>query len=111
MYTKSDTVRQMYAASYTKCKQDRQCTYNNNIAARSRNCRRCATVRNITYSECVPVALVTQQATRMRHIILSSVACPALHFFTLPRKQCDAGKNVIEYKVCVLILSTAFVTS
>jgi hypothetical protein len=48
----------------------------NNIAARSRNCRRCATVRNITYSECVPVALVTQQATRMRHIILSSVACP-----------------------------------
>jgi len=66
----------MYAASYTKCKQERQCTYKNNIAARSRNCRRCATVRNITYFECVPVALVTQQATRMRHIILSSVACP-----------------------------------
>jgi hypothetical protein len=74
MLTKSDTVRQMYAASYTKYKQDRQCTYKNNSAARSRNCRRFATVRNITYSKCVPVALVTQQVTRMRHIILPSVA-------------------------------------
>jgi hypothetical protein len=29
----------------------------------------------ITYSECVPVALVIQHAKRMRSIILSSLAC------------------------------------
>ena len=57
----------------------------------------------------LPVALVTQQATHMRHITLSSVACPALQHFELPRKQRDVGKNVIEYKMCVLILSTTFV--
>ena len=32
----------------------------------------------ITYSECVPVGLDIQYAERMRHIILSSLACPAI---------------------------------
>jgi len=32
----------------------------------------------ITYSECVYLALVIQHATRMRRIILSSVACLAV---------------------------------
>ena len=35
----------------------------------------------ITYSEGVFVALVIQHAMRMRHIILSSLACPAVQFF------------------------------
>ena len=35
---------------------------------------------SITYSECVSVALVIQHATRMRCIIVSSVACP---FYTI----------------------------
>jgi hypothetical protein len=50
--------------------QDRQCTYKRNIGARSRNhcCRENAI--NITYSECVSVALVIQHAKRMRRIIL-----------------------------------------
>jgi len=38
----------------------------------------------VTYFECVPVALIMQLAVRMGHIILSSVACPALpHCFPL----------------------------
>ena len=37
---------------------------------------------SITCSECVPVALVIQHARRMRHIILSSVACPAVPYFS-----------------------------
>ena len=48
-----------------------------NIKARTRN-HRCGRAITITYSECVFVALVTQNAMRMRSITLSSVACPAL---------------------------------
>ena len=36
---------------------------------------------SITYSECVFVALGTQYEMRMRHIILSSVASPAVLYF------------------------------
>jgi hypothetical protein len=36
-----------------------------------------------TYSEPVYVALVTQRAMRMRRIILPSLACPAVPYFTL----------------------------
>jgi hypothetical protein len=60
----------------------------------------------ITYSECESVALVIQHAKRMRHIILSYVACLALQYFC-PRYFTD-GKNVgkIHQKLCVLIFST-----
>jgi hypothetical protein len=45
---------------------------------------------SITYSECVSVALVIQNAKRMRHILLSSVACLARqHFPTLSHKWYD----------------------
>jgi hypothetical protein len=55
-------------------------------------------------------ALVIQHAMRMRRIMLSSVACPALLYFsTLSHKQRDFRKNIIEHKICVLIFCTTFV--
>ena len=44
----------------------------------------------VTYSYCLSVALVSQLAKRIRHIMLSSVACLALPCFpTLSYKQHD----------------------
>jgi hypothetical protein len=61
--------------------QDMQSTYKRNLEARLRNhgCRGKAI--NITYSECVFVALVIRCALRMHPIILSSVACLAVPYF------------------------------
>jgi hypothetical protein len=61
-----------------------------NIQARS--CNQCCSGKAIsmTYSECVFVALGIQNAMRMRHIILSYVACPAVQYFsTLCHKRRD----------------------
>jgi hypothetical protein len=53
------------------------------------------------------VALVIQHAKRMRRIILSSVACLALPYFsTLSHKRQDYREKVIEHKLRVLIFST-----
>ena len=52
---------------------------------------------------CVSVAVGIQHTSA----ILPSVTCPVLqHFSTLPRKQRDFRKNIIEHKMCVLIFST-----
>jgi len=57
----------------------------------------------------VLVALVIQHAMRMRCIILPSVACPPLLYFsTLSHKQHDFRQKEIEHKKCVVIFFTNF---
>jgi hypothetical protein len=62
------------------------------------------------YSECVSVVFVIPLSKRMRHVLLSSMACSALQCFsTLSQKWHDFREAFIEHKICVLIFSTTFV--
>jgi hypothetical protein len=54
---------------------------------------------SITYSECVPVALVTE-TVRLYHIF------PHYH---ITEWKDFRGKNIIEHETCVLIVSTSSV--
>ena len=82
-----------------------------NIEAISRNhwCRGRAVV--ITHPGCVSVALVIQRTKRMRLVILSSVACLAVPYFShyLKNATIFGGKNFVEHRISVLIFCTAFV--
>jgi len=65
---------------------------------------------SIIDSECVFLALGIHRAMRMRRILLPSVACPGLHYFsTLSPKWHDLIKRVTEHKLCVLIFCSTFV--
>jgi len=53
----------------------------------------------ITQSVCVFAALGTQHATHRRHVILQSVACPAVQYFsTLSHKRNDFRKQSYRTK-------------
>jgi hypothetical protein len=66
----------------SRTKHDWQRTYKRNMEARSRNhCYR-GKVMSIAYSERVSVALFVQYAKRLRRIILPSVACLAVPYFS-----------------------------
>ena len=82
-----------FVLAHSLCHFKSQANYvQENIESFSRNhcCSRKAV--SIVYCECVFVALVIQHAKRMRRIILSSVACPALQYFpTLSHKWQDLG--------------------
>jgi len=65
---------------------------------------------NITYSECVSVALFAQYDKRICRIILSYVACPAVTGF--PHYLANGtifGEKVIKHKMCVIISSMKYV--
>jgi len=68
----------------------------------SRNSCCSAKAISITYSEFVFVALGILHAQRMRRILLSSAACPALQqFYTLsPKWQDFRAKKCTKHKMC-----------
>ena len=89
--------------------QERQCTYERNNRACSRNHLCSGKAISITYFECVSAALVIQHAMRMRRIMLPSFSCPALPYFpTLSHKRHDFEGNPTVHKMRVLKFSTIF---
>jgi len=84
-----------------------------NIEVHSSNYSRGGKAISITYSDGVFVAAVIQRAKRMRRIVLSSVACPVLPYFTtLSHKPYDyRKKKVMEHTKCdlLVIMSTSLV--
>ena len=91
--------------------QGRQCAYKRNNEPRLSNycCRGKAIV--IIYSECLSVALGIQHAKRMRRILFPPVLVE--HYHILPHcliNDTIFGK-ITEHKMCVLILSRAFISN
>ena len=87
-------------------KQDKQCKHKRNIVARSRKHCYHGKCINITFSECVSVAVVIQHAKRMRQnciVICCLFDCTIL--YTLSRKRHNFRENVAGYKMCLLIFS------
>ena len=70
-----------------------------NRKVEAHSCNYCCSgkVISITHFECVSLAYDIQHAMRMLCIILSSVVCPALHYFsTLYHKRYDFRKQLLN---------------
>jgi len=63
---------------------------------------------NITYSECVFVALDIHHAMRMHHVVFFGLPCFTI-FFHINSQTARFSRNVTENKIHVLIFSTNFV--
>ena len=88
-------------------RQDRQCTYDVTLR-RGHVTNFAIDKQSVLHTMCVSVALVIQHVKRMRRVILSSVASPALQYFsTLSHKRHDfRGVGKLLNIKCVLISST-----
>jgi hypothetical protein len=77
--------------------------YNVTEARSSNRCRR-GKAAGITYSGCMFVALLIQNAKRMRRIILPSVTCPALSYFSTfshaARHDIGGGGGGTKHNMC-----------
>ena len=121
VHTQTDSFSTLFHSSYfyqmvflIVKKKTRQAMYvERNIEARP--CKYCCSAKgtSITYSVCVcvSVALGIQHVKSMHRIILASVACLRVSYFsTYSYKRHDflKKKNVIEYKVSVWVSCTIF---
>jgi hypothetical protein len=92
----------LYTASF---KIQKYSTYKCSIETRSCNhCYRGKAV-SISYSECVYVALVIEYAKRMRRVIMSSVACLAVHIFQHYFRNGTIFGNILLKIKCVVWFS------
>ena len=98
--------------SRTKIERKGQCTYNVTSVLVIGLCAHACGYPGAWACACayVHVALLIQRAMRMRHVVTSFVAARFPPYFAaLSHKLCHFRENVIEYKMCVFIFSTAFV--